>query len=241
MLQMDCMRLRRTARLEQPGRAERRMDMKIFIDTANVDDIREAWSMGFIAGVTTNPSLVAKEGKDFHEVIKEISSFVDGPISAEVLSDDHEGMVKEARQLVQLGPHIVVKIPMTAEGLKAVAILSKEGIHTNVTLVFSANQALLAARAGATYVSPFVGRIDDIGWNGVELIKNIADIFALHDIPTQIIAASIRKPQHIMECALAGATIATVPFKVLLDSLKHPLTDAGIARFKADWAAANKK
>ena len=158
-----------------------------------------------------------------------------------MLSDDAEGMVAEAKELVKLGKHIVVKIPMTPEGMKAVSTLSKLGIHTNVTLVFSANQALLAARAGATYVSPFVGRIDDIGWDGVELIQTISDIFSLHGIETKIIAASIRKPQHITQCALAGADIATVPYQVLMDSFKHPLTDAGIARFKADWAAANKK
>lgn len=215
--------------------------MEFFIDTADVEAIRKAYAMGFISGVTTNPSLVAKEGRDFHEVIREISSFVDGPISAEVLSDDADGMVAEAEELVKLGSHIVVKIPMTAEGLKAVARLSKRGIPTNVTLVFSANQALLAARAGASYVSPFVGRIDDIGWDGVELIQTISDIFDRHGIETRIIAASIRKPQHITECALAGADIATVPYQVLMDALKHPLTDAGIARFKADWAAAQKR
>lgn len=214
--------------------------MKFFIDTADVDAIRRAYAMGFISGVTTNPSLVAKEGRDFHEVIREISSFVDGPISAEVLSDGAEGMVAEAKELVKLGSHIVVKIPMTAEGLKAVAQLKKLGIPTNVTLVFSANQALLAARAGASYVSPFVGRIDDIGWDGVALIRTIADIFHLHDIDTEIIAASIRKPQHITKCALAGADIATVPYQVLMDAMKHPLTDAGIARFKEDWAKAGK-
>ena len=215
--------------------------MEFFIDTADVEAIRKAYAMGFISGVTTNPSLVAKEGRDFHEVIREISSFVDGPISAEVLSDDAEGMIAEAKELVKLGDHIVVKIPMTPEGMKAVTVLSKMGIPTNVTLVFSANQALLAARAGATYVSPFVGRIDDIGWNGVDLIQTISDIFSLHGIETKIIAASIRKPQHITECALAGADIATVPYQVLMDAMKHPLTDTGIARFKADWAAAQKK
>lgn len=214
--------------------------MEFFIDTADVSLIRKAYDMGFISGVTTNPSLIAKEGRDFHEVIREISSFVEGPVSAEVLSDDAEGMVAEAKELVKLGSHIVVKIPMTAEGMKAVAQLAKLGIPTNVTLVFSANQALLAARAGAAYVSPFVGRIDDIGWNGVELIETIAEIFNTHDIKTKIIAASIRKPMHITECALAGADIATVPYQVLMDALKHPLTDSGIARFKADWAAAQK-
>ena len=201
--------------------------MEFFIDTADVEVIRKANDMGFISGVTTNPSLIAKEGKDFHAVIKEIASIVDGPISAEVLADDAEGMIAE--------------VPMTPEGMKAVKGLKKLGIRTNVTLVFSANQALLAARAGASFVSPFVGRIDDIGWDGVELIQTISEIFEIHDIDTKIIAASIRKPQHISQCALAGADIATVPFQVLMDAMKHPLTDNGIARFKADWAAANMK
>ena len=190
--------------------------MVFFIDTADVKAIRKANDMGFISGVTTNPSLIAKEGKDFHATIKEIASIVDGPISAEVLADD-------------------------AEGMKAVKGLAKAGIRTNVTLIFSANQALLAARAGASFVSPFVGRIDDIGWDGVELIQTISEIFELHGIETKIIAASIRKPQHITQCALAGADIATVPFQVLMDAMKHPLTDNGIARFKADWAAAHMK
>lgn len=215
--------------------------MEFFIDTADVEAIRKANGMGFISGVTTNPSLIAKEGKDFHATIKEIASIVDGPISAEVLSDVAEEMVEEGKVLAGLDPHVVVKIPMTAEGLKACKALTKLGIKTNVTLVFSANQALLAARAGATYVSPFVGRIDDIGWDGVALIETIAEIFNLHGIDTQIIAASIRKPQHIQECALAGADIATVPFNVLMDALKHPLTDNGIQRFKDDWAKANLK
>ena len=195
--------------------------MEFFIDTADVEAIRKANDMGFISGVTTNPSLIAKEGKDFHATIKEIASIVDGPISAEVLADDAEGMI--------------------AEGMKAVKGLAKAGIRTNVTLIFSANQALLAARAGASFVSPFVGRIDDIGWDGVELIQTISEIFELHGIETKIIAASIRKPQHITQCALAGADIATVPFQVLMDAMKHPLTDNGIARFKADWAAARMK
>ena len=195
--------------------------MEFFIDTADVEAIRKANDMGFISGVTTNPSLIAKEGKDFHATIKEIASIVDGPISAEVLADDAEGMI--------------------AEGMKAVKGLAKAGIRTNVTLIFSANQALLAARAGASFVSPFVGRIDDIGWDGVELIQTISEIFELHGIETKIIAASIRKPQHITQCALAGADIATVPFQVLMDAMKHPLTDNGIARFKADWAAAHMK
>ena len=204
--------------------------MEFFIDTADVEAIRKANDMGFISGVTTNPSLIAKEGKDFHATIKEIASIVDGPISAEVLADDAEGMIAEGKVLAALDPHVVVKIPMTAEGMKAVKGLAKAGIRTNVTLIFSANQALLAARAGASFVSPFVGRIDDIGWDG-----------ELHGIETKIIAASIRKPQHITQCALAGADIATVPFQVLMDAMKHPLTDNGIARFKADWAAAHMK
>lgn len=214
--------------------------MKFFIDTANVEEIRKAYDMGFISGVTTNPSLIAREGHDFHQVVREISSFVNGPISAEVIAEEADGMVGEAEELVKIGPHIVIKIPMTPEGLKAVSRLHKKGIHTNVTLVFSANQALLAARAGASYVSPFVGRIDDIGWDGVELVRDIADIFSIHQISTEIIAASIRKPQHIEQCALAGAHIATVPYQVLMDAMKHPLTDAGLARFKADWAKAGK-
>ena len=215
--------------------------MEFFIDTADVEAIRKANDMGFISGVTTNPSLIAKEGKDFHAVIKEIASIVDGPISAEVLADDAEGMIAEGQVLAGLDPHVVVKVPMTPEGMKAVKGLKKLGIRTKVTLVFSAKQALLAARAGASFVSPFVGRIDDIGWDGVELIQTISEIFEIHDIDTKIIAASIRKPQHISQCALAGADIATVPFQVLMDAMKHPLTDNGIARFKADWAAANMK
>lgn len=213
--------------------------MKLFIDTADVEAIRKVNSMGFISGVTTNPSLIAAEGKDFHSTIREIASIVDGPISAEVLADDAEGMVEEGKVLAGLDSHVVVKIPMTGEGLKAVSLLSGLGIRTNVTLIFSAGQALLAARAGASYVSPFVGRIDDIGWDGVELIRTIAEIFRIHEIKTEIIAASVRKPQHITQCALAGAHIATVPCQVLMDTMKHPLTDSGIARFKADWAKAN--
>ena len=214
------------------------LGVQFFIDTANVEEIRRACRMGFISGVTTNPSLVAKEGKNFHEVVKEISSIVDGPVSAEVLAEDADGMVQEGKELSRLGEHIVVKIPMTPEGMEAVAALSGLGIPSNVTLVFSAAQALLAARAGASYVSPFVGRIDDIGWDGIHLIREIAEIFDKHRIGTKIIAASIRRPRHIEECALAGAHIATVPYQVLMDAMKHPLTDAGIARFKADWAAA---
>lgn len=214
--------------------------MKFFIDTANISEIEAAYKMGVICGVTTNPSLVAKEKRDFHEVIKQILGIVDGPISAEVLSDDAEGMIKEARVLAGLGKNVVVKIPMTAEGLAAVSALHKEGIRTNVTLVFSANQALMAARAGASYVSPFVGRLEDIGQDGVSLIAEIAEIFAIHGLDTEIIAASIRRPLHITECARAGAHIATVPYKILMQALHHPLTDAGIARFKKDWAEANQ-
>ena len=215
--------------------------MQLFIDTADIEAIKKANAMGFISGVTTNPSLIAKEGKDFHATIKEIASIVDGPISAEVLADDAEGMVEQGKVLAALDPHVVVKIPMTGEGMKAVAALHKLGIRTNVTLVFSANQALLAARAGASFVSPFVGRVEDIGWGGIALIETISDMFRIHGIETKIIAASIRKPQHIMQCALAGADIATCPFKVLEAALHHPLTDAGIARFKADWEKSGLK
>nr|WP_288723294.1 fructose-6-phosphate aldolase [uncultured Sellimonas sp.] len=213
--------------------------MKFFIDTANVDDIRKANDMGVICGVTTNPSLIAKEGRDFNEVIKEIASIVDGPISGEVkaTTTDAEGMIAEGREIAKIHPNMVVKIPMTAEGLKAVKVLSAEGVKTNVTLIFTANQALLAARAGATYVSPFVGRLDDISVRGTELIEEIAEMFAVAGIETQIIAASIRNPIHITECALAGADIATVPYKVIEQMTHHPLTDAGIAKFQADYKA----
>ena len=213
--------------------------MKFFIDTAKVEDIRKANDMGIICGVTTNPSLIAKEGRDFNEVIKEITSIVDGPISGEVkaTTTDAEGMIKEGREIAAIHPNMVVKIPMTAVGLKAVKVLASVGIKSNVTLVFTANQALLAARAGATYVSPFLGRLDDISTDGVELIETIADIFAVADIPTQIIAASVRHPMHITQCALAGADIATVPYKVLEQMINHPLTDAGIEKFKKDYIA----
>ena len=211
--------------------------MKMFIDTANVDHIREANDLGVICGVTTNPSLIAKEGRDFVEVVKEITTIVDGPISAEVISLDHEGMVKEARELVKIHKNIVIKIPMTLEGLKAVKILAAEGVKTNVTLIFSATQALMAARAGATYVSPFLGRLDDISTDGVELIRQIADMFAVAGIDTEIIAASVRNPIHVTDCALAGAHIATVPYKVIEQMTKHPLTDAGIEKFQADYRA----
>ncbi|ADQ06967.1 transaldolase [Caldicellulosiruptor hydrothermalis 108] len=216
--------------------------MKLFIDTANVNEIREAHSWGIICGVTTNPSLIAKEGRDFKEVVNEICSIVDGPISAEVISLKAEGMIEEARDLAKIHKNIVIKIPMTAEGLKAVSVLSKEGIETNVTLIFSAAQALLAAKAGATYVSPFVGRLDDIGQNGIELIKEIVQIFKNYpDIKTEIIAASIRHPIHVIEAAKAGAHIATVPFKVLEQMTKHALTDVGIERFLKDWEKVPKK
>lgn len=214
--------------------------MKIFIDTANFDEIKAAYEMGFVAGVTTNPSLIVKEKRDLKEVIKQIAALVDGPVSAEVIATTAPEMIKEAHELVKLGDNVVIKVPMTPEGLKAVAVLAKEGIKINVTLIFSANQALLAARAGATFVSPFVGRIDDISMDGITLIEDIAEIFMVHDIKTEIIAASVRTPMHMTQCAKAGAHIATVPYKVLMASMKHPLTDAGLARFLADWEAANK-
>jgi len=215
--------------------------MKLFIDTANVAHIKEANDLGVICGVTTNPSLIAKEGRDFVEVVKEITTIVDGPISAEVIDLKHEGMVAEARELVKIHKNIVIKIPMTLEGLKATKILTAEGIKTNVTLIFNATQALLAARAGATYVSPFLGRLDDIGMNGMNLIEEIVDIFDRHGIDTEIIAASIRNPIHVIEAARIGAHIATVPYPVIVQMSKHPLTDAGIERFLADWESVPKK
>ena len=214
--------------------------MRFFIDTANVEDIKKANDMGVICGVTTNPSLIAKEGRDFKEVIAEIASIVDGPISGEVkaTTTDAEGMIAEGREIAKIHPNMVVKIPMTVEGLKACKALTTEGIKTNVTLVFTANQALLAARAGATYVSPFLGRLDDISVRGTELIEEIAEMFAVAgDIDTQIICASVRNPMHVTECALAGADIATVPYKVIEQMTHHPLTDAGIAKFQADYKA----
>ncbi|SUP42549.1 fructose-6-phosphate aldolase [Veillonella criceti] len=214
--------------------------MKIFIDTANFDEIKAAYEMGFIAGVTTNPSLIVKEKRDLKEVIKQIAELVEGPVSAEVIATTAPEMIKEAHELVKLGSNVVIKVPMTEEGLKAVSVLSKEGIKTNVTLIFSVNQALLAARAGATFVSPFVGRIDDMSMDGITLIEDIAEVFMVHDIKAEIIAASVRTPMHMTQCAKAGAHIATVPYKVLTASMKHPLTDAGLARFLADWEAANK-
>ena len=213
--------------------------MKFFIDTAKVEDIRAANDMGIICGVTTNPSLIAKEGRDFNEVIKEITEIVDGPISGEVkaTTTDAEGMIKEGREIAAIHPNMIVKIPMTAEGLKAVKVLSAEGIKTNVTLIFTANQALLAARAGATYVSPFLGRLDDISVRGTDLIREIADIFAVAGIETEIICASVRNPMHVTDCALAGGDIATVPFGVLMKMIDHPLTDIGIEKFKKDYIA----
>lgn len=213
--------------------------MKFFIDTANVEDIKRANDMGVICGVTTNPSLIAKEGRDFKEVIKEITSIVDGPISGEVKATtvDAEGMIREGREIAAIHPNMVVKIPMTVEGLKAVKVLSAEGIKTNVTLIFTANQALLAAEAGASYVSPFLGRLDDINQPGIELVRTIAEIFSIYGYETEIIAASVRNPIHVTDCALAGADIATVPYKVIEQMTKHPLTDQGIEKFQADYKA----
>lgn len=211
--------------------------MKIFIDTANVEEIKKANDLGVVDGVTTNPSLIAKEGRDFIEVVKEITTIVDGPISAEVISLEADKMVAEAEELVKKinNPNLVIKIPMCAEGLKAVKTLTSKGIKTNVTLIFSAAQALLAAKAGATFVSPFVGRLDDIDRTGMDLIEQIAEIFMLHDIKTEIIAASIRTPIHVTDAAAAGSHIATVPYKVIEQMLHHPLTDAGIEKFLKDW------
>ena len=213
--------------------------MKFFIDTANVEDIRKANDMGVICGVTTNPSLIAKEGRDFNEVIKEITTIVDGPISGEVQATtvDAEGMIAEGREIAKIHPNMVVKIPMTVEGLKATKVLSSEGIPVNVTLIFSANQAILAANAGAAYVSPFLGRLDDINTPGIDLIRNISEIFDIYGYDTEIIAASVRNPIHVTDCALAGADIATVPYKVIEQMTKHPLTDQGIEKFQADYKA----
>lgn len=213
--------------------------MKFFIDSANITEIKEAYALGVIAGVTTNPSLIAKEKQDIKAVVKEIAQIVPGPVSAEVISERFESMLPEARELAKLADNIVIKVPINAEGLKTVRALHAEGIKTNVTLIFSANQALLAARAGATFVSPFIGRLDDISEDGTQLIKDIADIFTIHDIEAEIIAASIRHPLHVTHAALAGAQIATVPYKVLQSLLVHPLTEAGIKRFYDDWKNAN--
>ena len=209
--------------------------MKFFIDTANIEEIRTANALGILAGVTTNPSLVAKEGVSFHERLQEITEEVSGSVSAEVIAEDAEGMIEEGKELAAIAPNITVKVPMTIEGLKAVKAFSDLNIKTNVTLIFNANQALLAARAGATYVSPFLGRLDDIGQDGMQLVSTISEIFDIHDIKTEIIAASIRHPLHVTDAALHGAHIATIPLKVLEQLVKHPLTDQGIERFLADW------
>ncbi|GAA4720554.1 fructose-6-phosphate aldolase [Brevibacillus fulvus] len=215
--------------------------MKFLIDTANVEEIRQIHEWGVLAGVTTNPSLVAKEGRDFIETLKEIIDIVDGPISAEVISTDAKGMIEEGEKLASLSKNIVIKIPMTEEGLKAVKHFKKQKIRTNVTLIFNANQALLAARAGATYVSPFVGRLDDIGQDGLRLISEISEIFAVHGIETEIIAASVRHPVHVTEAARRGAEFATIPFKVFKQLLVHPLTESGLQKFLADWASMKKE
>lgn len=209
--------------------------MKLFIDTANVVEIREAYSLGIIDGVTTNPSLLAKEGRDFHQVLEEICTIVNGPVSAEVVSLEVDGMEREGRALAKIHPNIVVKVPMTAEGLKAVRRLGQEGIQTNVTLVFSANQALLAAKAGASYVSPFVGRLDDINHQGMEVVDQIITILDNYEFDTQVLVASIRNPLHVVEAAMMGADVATMPFAVIQQIIKHPLTDIGIERFLNDW------
>ena len=213
--------------------------MKFFLDTANVEDIKKANEMGVICGVTTNPSLIAKEGRDFNQVVAEIASIVDGPISGEVKATtvDAEGMIKEGREIAKIHKNMVVKIPMTAEGLKACHTLASEGIKVNVTLIFTANQALLAARAGAAFVSPFLGRLDDISVRGTDLISEVAEIFNIHNIQTEIIAASVRHPMHVTDCALAGADIATVPYKVIEQMTHHPLTDQGIEKFQKDYIA----
>lgn len=215
--------------------------MELFIDSADVQEIREAASWGILSGVTTNPSLVAKEGRDFQQILREIAGIVDGPISAEVTATKSSEMLDEARFLANIHPNIVIKLPMTPEGLKATRALYQQRISTNVTLVFTTGQALLAARAGATYVSPFVGRLDDAGHDGIGTVREIADIFDYHGIETQIIAASMRHPRHVVEAARAGAHVATCPFKVLRQLFDHPLTEAGLARFLADWEAARKK
>ncbi len=214
--------------------------MKIFIDTANIDEIKKASELGILSGVTTNPSLIAKEGRDFVQVVKEITEIVDGPISAEVVSLTKDEMVKEAKELVKIHENIVIKIPMIPEGLKAISVLSDMGIRTNCTLIFSANQAILAANAGATYVSPFIGRIDDIGYNGMQLIEELTEIFDNYYYDTEIIAASIRHPMHVTDAARAGADIATIPYKVIEQMMKNPLTDIGVEKFLKDWEGLTK-
>lgn len=215
--------------------------MKLFIDTANIDEIKDINDWGVICGVTTNPSLIAKEGRDFKQVVKEIAAIVDGPISAEVVALDSEGMLEEARDLAKIHENVIIKVPMTKEGLKAVKVLSSEGIRTNVTLIFSANQALLAARAGASYVSPFVGRLDDITNRGMDIVEDIAVLFKIHAIDCEIISASIRHPMHVLDSAHAGAHIATIPYGVFEQMLKHPLTDIGIEKFLMDWKKIENK
>ena len=214
--------------------------MKLFIDTANVDYIRRVNDMGVICGVTTNPSLIAKEGRDFNEVIREIASIVDGPISGEVISSDSEGMIKEGREIAKIHKNMIVKLPITEQGLRATKVLSSEGIKTNVTLIFTAGQALLAARAGATYVSPFLGRLEDLGESGLDLIEDIAKVFNIHAIKSEIIAASVRNPLHVAEVAKRGAHIGTLPFPVIEKMLHHHLTDSGIERFLKDWENMKK-
>lgn len=214
--------------------------MKIFIDTANIDEIKKASELGILSGVTTNPSLIAKEGRDFVQVVKEITEIVEGPISAEVVSLTSDEMIKEAKELVKIHENIVIKIPMIPEGLKAISILSEMGIRTNCTLVFSVNQAILAANAGATYVSPFIGRIDDIGYNGMQLIEELTEVFDNYYYDTEIIAASIRHPMHVTDAARAGADIATIPYKVIEQMMKNPLTDIGVEKFLKDWEGLTK-
>ena len=214
--------------------------MKFFLDTANIDEIRAANEMGMVDGVTTNPSLIAKEGREFHEVIREIAGLIDGPISAEVIGLDTESMVKEARMLAAIHANVVIKVPMTVDGLKAVRILAQEGIRTNVTLIFSPLQALMAAKAGAAYVSPFVGRLDDLSQEGLSLVEQVLRIYQNYDYRTEIIVASVRHPLHVLEAALMGAHIATIPFSVLKRFADHPMTEKGIAAFLADWKKANE-
>lgn len=215
--------------------------MKFFIDTANVEEIRQAAALGIVDGVTTNPSLVAKEGRDFHQVIREISAIVDGPISAEVTVLDAEGMVRQGREFAAIHPNVVIKVPLTKEGLKACKALRSQGVRVNVTLCFSPNQALLAAKCDASYVSPFVGRLDDVSEEGMELIRRIRAIYDNYGFETQILAASIRHPLHVMDAALAGADVATIPFKVMMQLYDHPLTDLGVQRFVADWEKLTAK
>ncbi len=215
--------------------------MKLYLDTANVDEIRQAAQWGVLSGVTTNPSLAAREDEDFTKILPAICDLVDGPVSAEVIALDYEGMVREARKLAAVHKNVVVKIPIIPEGMQAVKTLSREGIKVNVTLIFTVNQALLAAKAGAAYVSPFIGRLDDIGHRGVDLVSDIVDVIHLHDLDAEVIAASIRHPEHVTAVALAGAHIATMPFKVLQQMFKHPLTDAGIESFLSDWKKAESR